>query len=344
MFTDQERLQRKREMARLRQARKRARDRERQSLGHDSLGSGMELDSADIAEGRRSESGDHSPLIQGTDDELDEDEVVVMGKGQEMMGFGQISRQRENGTGETPMIGRKEPKGKGVEVAPQPLVVSGIGPMQLHPDHELQGISAGMGTPTPNIINMHPQERISTIYDRPRMPDEVTAEDDTDEGGDNHAIIWPWLRRAVRLIESSRGDRKMQEDIYTVLYTDEMARMMYDWENTRPERLLHQQSELKEQASVEPELRARSNFIPAPIAPLGLHDEEDKESTDEVVDELLGHLEERVQAIKKQRGLKAEVQSLKRDLIDKEKLLKEYNAIVDGERAAWQAERAEMGR
>lgn len=341
MFTDQERLQRKREMARLRQARKRARDRERQSLGRDSLGSGMELDPADIPEGRRSESGDHSTLNQGTDDELDEDEVV--GKGSDMMGLGQNSRQRENGAGESSIMGRGESRGKGVEVVQQSLIVPGMGPMQLHPDHDMQSIAAGTGTPIPNLIGIHPQERIPTIYNRPRIPEDITVEDeDADEEGDNHAIIWPWLRRTVRLIESSRGDRKMQEDIYTVLYTDEMARMLYDWESTRPERPPRQQSELKERTPAEARLRVRSNLTP--VVPLDFRDEEDKEPADEVVDELLGHLEERVQAIKKQKGLKAEVQSLKRDLIDKEKQLKEYNAIVDTERATWQAERAGVGR
>lgn len=340
MFTDQERLQRKREMARLRQARKRARDRERQSLGRDSLGSGMELDPADIAEGR-SESGDHSTLNQGTDDELDEDELV--GKGPEMMGLGQSSRQRESGAGESPMISRGESRGRGIEVTPQPLVVSGIGPMQLHPDG-MQGTATGTGVPTPNLINMHPEERIS-VYDHPRTPEDIVAEDDdVDEEGDNHAIIWPWLRRTARLIESSRGDRKMQEEIYTVLYTEEMARMLYDWESTRPERSQHQQSELKDGGLTESGLGARSSLTPMPVAPLSFHGQDDGGFADEAVDELLGHLEERVQAIKKQKGLKAEVQSLKRDLVDKEKQLKEYNAIVDTERAAWQAERAEILR
>lgn len=327
-------------MARLRQARKRARDRERQSLGRDSLGSGMELDSGDIPEGGRSESGDHSTLNQGTDDEIDEDEVV--GKEPEMMGLGQSSRQRETGTGESPMISRGESRGRGVEATPQPLVVSGIGPMQLHPDHGMQGTATGI--PTPNLINMHLEERIP-IYDHPRTPEDIVAEDeDADEEGDNHAIIWPWLRRTVRLIESSRGDRKMQEKIYTVLYTEEMAKMLYDWESTRPERPPRQQSELKDRSSAGPGLGARSSLTPTPVAPLSFHGQEDREFADEAVDELLGHLEERVQAIKKQKGLKAEVQSLKRDLIDKEKQLKEYNAIVDTERAAWQAERAETLR
>lgn len=340
MFTDQERLQRKREMARLRQARKRARDRERQSLGRDSLGSGMELDSGDIQEGGRSESGDHSTLNQGTDDELDEDEVI--GKGSEMMSLGQSSRQRESGAAvESPMLSRGESRGRGVDVTPQPLL---IGPMQLHPDHGMQGAGTGTGIPTPSLINMHPEERIP-IYDHPRAPEDVVAEDeDADEEGDNHAIIWPWLRRTVRLIESSRGDRKMQEEIYTVLYTEEMARMLYGWESTRPERPPRQQSELKDGSLAGRGLGARNSLTPTPVAPLSFHGQEDREFADEVVDELLGHLEERVQAIKKQKGLKAEVQSLKRDLVDKEKQLKEYNAIVDTERAAWQAERAEILR
>lgn len=339
MFTDQERLQRKREMARLRQARKRARDRERQSLGRDSLGSGMELDSGDIQERERSESGDHSTLNQGTDDELDDEEVI--GKGSEIMGLGQNGRQRESGVGESPMIGRGESRGRGVEVTPQPLL---IGPMQLHPDHGMQGAGTGAGIPTPNLINLHPEERMP-IYDHPRTPEDIIAEDeDADEEGDNHAIIWPWLRRTVRLIESSRGNRKMQEEIYTVLYTEEMARMLYDWESARPERPPRHQSELKDGSFAGRGLGVRNSLTPTPVAPLSFHGQEDREFADEAVDELLGHLEERVQAIKKQKGLKAEVQSLKRDLVDKEKQLKEYNAIVDTERAAWQAERAEISR
>lgn len=342
MFTDQERLQRKREMARLRQARKRARDRERQSLGRDSLGSGMELDSADIPEGARSESGDHSTLNQGTDDELEEDEVVE--KEPEMMGLGQSSRQRESGAGESPIISRGESRGRGVEVTPQPLVVSGIGPIQLPSDHGTQNTTTGMGVPIPNLINMHPEERIPT-YDHQRTPEDIVAEDDdADEEGNNHAIIWPWLRRTVRLIESSRGDRKMQEEIYTVLYTEEMARMLYDWESTLPERLPRQQSELKDGGLIGPGLEARSSLTPMPVAPLSFHSQENREFEDEAVDELLGHLEQRVQIIRKQKVLKAEVQNLRKGLVDKEKQLDEYNAIVDTERAAWKAERAKILR
>lgn len=337
MFTDQERLQRKREMARLRQARKRARDRERQSMGRESLGSGMELDSGDIPEGGGvgSESGDHSTLNQeGTDDELEQDDELA--KGLEM-----IAPERQNGSssaGENQMVGiRGGSRGKGVEIAPQPSVISGIGPMQLHPDHEMQGIATRSETPTQAALNIHPHERIPVVYDRPRISGEIVAEDeDGDDAGDNHAIIWPWLRRTVRLIESSRGDRKMQEEIYTVLYSEEMAKML-EWEDSRGDRLSRQQSELNERVPT-PELGARNSTQPGFLHGLP---EEDKESSDEIVDELLGRLEERVQAIKKQKGLKAEVQSLRRDLIDKEAQLKEYNAIVDMERAAWQAEKAE---
>ncbi|KAI5841072.1 hypothetical protein DFP73DRAFT_528739 [Morchella snyderi] len=366
MFTDQERLQRKREMARLRQARKRARDRERQSLGRDSLGSGMDLDSGDIgvAGGGRSESGEHS-LTQdgGTDDELNDDEEPVF-KGLEIAGSEQHARQNgsssagggEGGGGgagggagadaEAVMRGRGEPRGKGVEVAPQPpVVVPGIAPMQLHPvhHHEMQGIAASSGTETPAtqtaVGSMNPHERVPVVVysDQPRRISgnvvvAMEEEDGDEESGDNHALFWPWLRQTVRLIESSRNNRKLQEDIYTVLYTEEMARMM----DREAHRLTNQQPELlKEKVSSTPELGDKS------IAALGLLEEGDKESGDEMVDELLGHLEGRIQAIRKQKGLKAEVQNLKRDLLNKEAQLKEYDAIVDSERVAWRAERSQ---
>ncbi|KAH0608454.1 uncharacterized protein H6S33_001588 [Morchella sextelata] len=371
MFTDQERLQRKREMARLRQARKRARDRERQSLSRDSLGSGMDLDSGDIGAvgvrgGGRSDSGEHS-LNQdgGTDDELNDDEEPVF-KVLEIAGSERHVRQNGSssagggggggtggGTGgtdtEAVLRSRGEPRGKGVvEVALQlpPVVVPGIAPMQLHPvhHHEMQGIAASSGTETPAtqtaVGSMDPHDRMPVVVysDQPRRISgnvvvAMEEEDGDEESGDNHALFWPWLRRTVRLIESSRNNRKLQEDIYTVLYTEEMAQML----EREAHRLTNQQPELlKEKVSSTPELGGKN------IAPLGLSEEGDKESGDEMVDELLGHLERRIQAIKKQKGLKAEVQNLKRDLLNKEAQLKEYDAIVDSERAAWRAERAQL--
>ncbi|RPB13974.1 hypothetical protein P167DRAFT_89363 [Morchella conica CCBAS932] len=376
MFTDQERLQRKREMARLRQARKRARDRERQSLGRDSLGSGMDLDSGDIGAagggGGRSESGEHS-LNQdgGTDDELNDDEEPAF-RGLEAAGSERHARQNGSssagggggggggiggiggarGAGgadaEAVIRSRGEPRGRGVvEVAPQPppVVVPGIAPMQLHPvhHHEMQGIAASSGTETPAtqtaVVSMDPHGRMPVVVysDQPRRISgnvvvAMEEEDGDEESGDNHALFWPWLRRTVRLIESSRNNRKLQEDIYTVLYTEEMAQML----EREAHRLTNQQPELlKEKVSSTPELGGKN------IAPLGLSEEGDKESGDEMVDELLGHLEGRIQAIKKQKGLKAEVQNLKRDLLHKEAQLKEYDAIVDSERVAWRAERAQ---
>lgn len=360
MFTDQERLQRKREMARLRQARKRARDRERQSLGRDSLGSGMELDSGDMGAvgsggGGRSESGEHS-LNQdgGTDDELNDEEEPAF-KGPEMVGSGRHVRQNGSSSAggggggadaEVVMRSRGEPRGKGVvEVAPQPpVVVPGIAPMQLHPvhHHEMQGIAASSGAETPAtqtaVGSMNPHDRMPVVVysDQPRRisGNVVVAMEDGDEGGDdNHAQFWPWLCRTVQLIKSSRNNRKLQQDIYTVLYTEEMAQML----DREFPRVTTQHSELKEKTSSTPELGGKNT------TPLCLPEEGDKESGDEMVDELLGHLERRIQAIRKQKGLKAEVQSLKRDLLNKEAQLKEYDAIVDSERAAWRAERAQRG-
>lgn len=377
MFTDQERLQRKREMARLRQARKRARDRERQSLSRDSLGSGMDLDSGDIGVvggGGRSESGEHS-LNQdgGTDDELNDEEEPVF-KGLEIAGSERHVRQNGSssagggGGGGIGVIGgaggaggagggadaeavirsRGEPRGKdAVEVAPQPppVVVPGIAPMQLHPvhHHEMQGIAASSGTEIPAtqtaVDTMDPHGRMPVVVysDQPRRISgnvvvAMEEEDGDEESGDNHALFWPWLRRTVQLIESSRNNRKLQEDIYTVLCTEEMAQML----EREAHRVTYQQPELlKEKVSSTPELGGKN------IAPLDLSEEGDKESGDEIVDELLGHLEGRIQAIKKQKGLKAEVQNLKRDLLHKEAQLKEYDAIVDSERVAWRAERAQ---
>jgi len=300
-FTDEERLQRKRELARIRQARKRERDRVRRwSTGQDSeeMGSqGISPPPDNSADGT-----DTNSLSQKTDQSAWGLEKAV--------GFQvQVRRTRDNSPSD------QEYPAPGDE---------GI----ISREHSLSSRPAGEPSPQPPALPLPLIPNDSMVCDEPESYDRAHES----------LATWHKIQSISKALEASQGSRVMRNQLANLLYTNELVSLIQSWEEAgfmpRGRASLPPPSTAQPQAGMPtplPGTSSRESMFPG-----GVSNGRPEESEDELMERILDNLSGRMQALKRRKGLKSEVDELRKALADKEAKLKECNAILEAERAVWQ--------
>ena len=298
-FTEEERLQRKRDLARIRQARKRERDRVRRwSTGQDNeeMGSqGISSPPDNSADGT-----DTNSLSQKTDQSAWGLEKAV--------GFQvQVRRARDNSPSD------QEYSAPGDE---------GI----ISREHNLPSRPAGQPSPQPPALPLPLIPNDSMVCDEPESYDR----------GHESLATWHKIHSISKALEASQGSRVMRNQLASLLYTNELVSLIQSWEEAgfmaRGRASLPPPSVAQQQAGMPtplPSTSSRESVFP------GGSNGRPEESEDELMERILDNLSGRMQALKRRKGLKSEVDELRKALADKEAKLKECNAILEAERAVW---------
>ncbi|PWW75801.1 hypothetical protein C7212DRAFT_201952 [Tuber magnatum] len=300
-FTDEERLQRKRELARIRQARKRERDRVRRwSTGQSSEETGSQEISSPPE--NSVDGTDTNGLSQKTDQSAWGLEKAV--------GF----RVQVRGTRDNSPSDQEYPAPSG----------EGITSREHNPPPRL----AEPPSPQPSTLPLPPIPDDSMVCDEPESYDRV------------HESLASWhkIHSISKALEASRGSRVMRNQLASLLYTNELVSLIQSWEEAgfmaRGKASLPPPSTAEQQTGIPTPLSGTPSS--ESVFPGGVSNGRPEESEDELMERILDNLSGRMQALKRRKGLKSEVDELRKALADKEAKLKECNAILEAERAVWQ--------
>ncbi|RPA96016.1 hypothetical protein L873DRAFT_1829629 [Choiromyces venosus 120613-1] len=301
-YTDEEKIQRKRELARVRQARKRERDRVRRwSTGQDS----EEMGSQGI-------SSPPENSVDGTNTNGLSQKASQSAWGLEKaVGFQvQVRGTRDNTPSDQEY---PTPSDEGI----------------MSRQHNLPSRLVALPSPQPSALPL------PSIPDDPMVSDEPESYDRAHE---ENLAIWHKIHSISRALEASRGSRVMRNQLTSLLYTNELVSLIQAWEEAG--------FMSREKASLPPPppMAEQQTGIPTPLPstssrgsvfPGGVSNGRQEETEDELMERILDNLSGRMQALKRRKSLKAEVDELRKALLEKEAKLKECNAILEAERAVW---------
>ncbi|KAG0130742.1 hypothetical protein HOY82DRAFT_561759 [Tuber indicum] len=301
-FTDEERLQRKRELARVRQARKRERDRVRRwSTGQGSEEMGPQ--GIGFPPENSVDETDTSSLSQKTDQSAWDLEKAV--------GFQvQVRGARDNSPTD-----QEYPAPSDEGIIPR--------------EHNLPSRSVGPPSPQPSALPLPSIPNDSMVCDEPEGYDRAHEE---------NLATWRKIHSISKALEASRGSRVMRNQLASLLYTNGLVSLIQSWEEAGF--MSRGKASLPPPSTIEQQIRIPTPLPNTPsresVFPSSASHGRPEESEDELMERILDNLSGRMQALKCRKGLKSEVDELRKALADKEAKLKECNAILEAERAVWQ--------